>query len=238
MDTIKINKRKTKLIAHRGLSGIERENTNAAFVAAANRSYYGIETDVHITSDGKIAVIHDNDMKRLCGADMVIEQSSLDELKKLRMKDMDGAERDDLHIGEMSEYIRICKKYGKIAVLELKNEMKASDIQKITEQISSLGYLDYTIFISFAWSNLVQVKRLAPNQRVQYLTTACTDELIKKMNEAGFEIDIEYKALSKQLVKKLHKNSIQINCWTCDDAAIAEKLVRWGVDFITTNILE
>jgi hypothetical protein len=43
MNTTKIDSRKTKMIAHRGVSGIECENTAAAFVAAGNRSYYGIE---------------------------------------------------------------------------------------------------------------------------------------------------------------------------------------------------
>ena len=53
MDTIKIESKGVKIIAHRGLSGIERENTCSAFVAAANRSYFGIETDIHTTRDGK-----------------------------------------------------------------------------------------------------------------------------------------------------------------------------------------
>ena len=57
MDTIKFNKKNVKIIAHRGLSGIECENTNAAFVAAGNRSYFGIETDVHITADGKFVLV-------------------------------------------------------------------------------------------------------------------------------------------------------------------------------------
>ena len=43
----------TKMIAHRGLSGMETENTSAAFEAACECSYYGIETDVHVTKDGK-----------------------------------------------------------------------------------------------------------------------------------------------------------------------------------------
>ena len=53
-DTVKIDKRGVRLIAHRGLSGIEQENTCAAFIAAANReSYYGIETDTpHRRHDG------------------------------------------------------------------------------------------------------------------------------------------------------------------------------------------
>ena len=53
MNTIKVNAGKTMMVAHRGVSGLERENTVAAFLAAGNRSYYGIETDFHRTADGK-----------------------------------------------------------------------------------------------------------------------------------------------------------------------------------------
>ena len=70
MDTIKIEKKNTLMVAHRGVSGLEKENTLAAFVAAGNRSYYGVETDVHRTADGKYVVIHDSDTARvspLCG---------------------------------------------------------------------------------------------------------------------------------------------------------------------------
>ena len=65
MDTVKISHGNTKMIAHRGLSGIEQENTNAAFVAAGNRSYYGIETDVHRTADGQYVIIHDDTTARV-----------------------------------------------------------------------------------------------------------------------------------------------------------------------------
>ena len=53
-NTVKIDSGKTKMIAHQGLYGLERGNTNMAFVAAGNREkYFGIETDVHRTADGK-----------------------------------------------------------------------------------------------------------------------------------------------------------------------------------------
>lgn len=42
MNTIRFN-HQIKIIAHRGVSGLERENTCAAFIAAGNRSYYGME---------------------------------------------------------------------------------------------------------------------------------------------------------------------------------------------------
>ena len=40
MNTIKVKAKETLLVAHRGLSGLEMENTCAAFVAAGNRSYF------------------------------------------------------------------------------------------------------------------------------------------------------------------------------------------------------
>ncbi len=42
------------MVAHRGLCGLEPENSIPAFVAAGNRSYYGVESDVHVTADGKL----------------------------------------------------------------------------------------------------------------------------------------------------------------------------------------
>ena len=75
MDTMKIIKGKTKLIAHRGLSGIETENTAAAFVAAGNRDYYGIETDVHKTADGKYIIIHDDNTGRVANENLSVEKS-------------------------------------------------------------------------------------------------------------------------------------------------------------------
>ena len=44
--------------------------------------------------------------------------------------------------------------------------------------------------------------------------------------------------LKKEKIKELRENDIIINCWTCDDRQKAEELIGFGVDFITTNILE
>ena len=75
MDTIRFDKNNVKIIAHRGLSGLECENTCAAFVAAGNRSYYGIETDVHVTKDGKIIVFHDDNTERMTGKKKIVEKT-------------------------------------------------------------------------------------------------------------------------------------------------------------------
>ena len=80
MNTAKYNSQNTLTIAHRGLSGLEVENTNAAFVAAANRSYYGIETDIHRTGDGHFVVMHDSNLMRVSGEDVDVEKTALSDI--------------------------------------------------------------------------------------------------------------------------------------------------------------
>ena len=66
-NTIKLDyKKSTQMVAHRGVSGLERENTAAAFIAAGNRTYFGVETDIYHTSDGKYVCHHDGSTKRIC----------------------------------------------------------------------------------------------------------------------------------------------------------------------------
>ena len=124
MDTIKLDSGRAKMIAHRGLSGLEQENTCAAFVAAGNRAkYFGIETDVHKTADGRFVVFHDDDTARVGLDRLVVEHTTLQTLRALQLTDLDGARgRADLVIPTLEEYIGICKRYEKVCVCELKHE--------------------------------------------------------------------------------------------------------------------
>jgi len=239
MNTIKFDKKNVKMVAHRGVSGLEMENTNAAFVAAGNRSYIGIETDVHVTKDKKIVVIHDDNMIRVAGVDKVVEESTLEEMQAIPLYDKAaGVYRTDLRTPVLADYIRICKKYGKIAVLELKNRMEPEDIAAIVKQIRQLEYLDGVIFISFSWENLIDLRKLVPGQKAQFLTGDNDEALVKKLVENRMDLDIYYKSLTKELLDVLHANGLEVNCWTVDTAEEAEVLADWGVDYITSNILE
>lgn len=76
------NKIQTKMIAHRGLSGVEIENTMPAFLLAAQHSYYGIETDVHRTKDGFFVIHHDDDLLCIYDSPLVIKENDLETLKE------------------------------------------------------------------------------------------------------------------------------------------------------------
>ena len=239
MNTVKFDSKNTKVVAHRGLSGIEKENTNAAFIAAGNRSYFGIETDVHRTLDGKFVCFHDDTTGRVAIDNMTIEETTFDTLRKLLLTDRDGVRgREDLKIPTLKEYIATCKRYEKTAVLELKNEFDKEDIVKICEEINELSYLDSVIFISFAFNNLVKLREIYPDQKVQFLTSVYSDELPELLKKHGFDLDILYTELSEERIRLLHEKGIRINCWTCDDKEWGENLAKWEIDYITSNILE
>ena len=132
-NTIKIpNKGNTKFVAHRGCSGLETENTAAAFIAAGNRTYAGVETDIWRTADSSYICNHDGRSGRICDVDLVMEQSSLYELRALTLRDKDGAtDRREIMLCTPYEYMKICKKYEKLCVPELKSNFTQDEIKDI-----------------------------------------------------------------------------------------------------------
>jgi len=239
MNTIKINKRNVKMIAHRGVSGLETENTCAAFVAAGNRSFWGIETDVHVTKDGKFVIIHDDTMSRVSGVNLVVEESTLEELQAIPLFDRgEGGFRTDLKVPTLKDYISICKFYEKQAILEFKNRIKYEDIVRIVDLFIEMVYLENVIFISFDWDNLIDLRRILPKHQVQYLTGEPDEALIDKLITNKIELDVWSPCLTKEVIDKLHANGRSVNCWTVDDPKVAEQLIDLGVDYITTDILE
>lgn len=72
--------------AHRGLHGNGLpENSMAAFRAALENGY-GIELDIHLLSDGNLAVMHDSELIRTTGAEGVIEDLTTADLKNYRLE--------------------------------------------------------------------------------------------------------------------------------------------------------
>lgn len=172
-DSVKIDKKNTRMVAHRGLSAVERENTSPAFLAAATRSYFGIETDVHVTADGQFVVVHDETLERVSEGKVKInvEKSRFSDFSDVILPDLDKSlVRRDIKVPLLSEYISICKKYSKVCVLELKNDFSREDIVRMTLEIDALEYLDSMIFISFSYDNCVILRSLLPKAKIQLLT--------------------------------------------------------------------
>lgn len=242
MNTVKIDKqgRAVKMIAHRGLSGLERENTCAAFVAAGNReTYWGVETDIHCTADGKFVIIHDDTTTRVSGVEMTVEQTDFDTLRALRLLDKDDrTTRWDLVLPTLQEYISICKRYDKVAVLELKNPMPEEAICRVINAVADMQYTEKMVVISFSFENMANLRKHFPGQKAQFLLSGWDDRWLPKLKEYNLGLDIKHTAVTPELVEKIHSIGQEINCWTVDAPEDAARVIKCGVDYITTNILE
>ena len=77
-------------VAHRGLwtRGGAPENSLAAFQAACEAGY-GVELDVHLSSDGEAMVFHDEDLKRMTGVEGKLRDRTAADLGELTLKGTD-----------------------------------------------------------------------------------------------------------------------------------------------------
>lgn len=254
MDTIKLYTGKTQMVAHAGLMGMESANTNAGFIAAGNRSYWGVECDVRVAKDG-LVIIHNPTTAGVSPVELSVEDHTVAELQSIPLYDRPffyGMEeygltpgstevRADLRIPTLEEYVRICKRYDKICVLELKHPMIPETIAAVAEQFRALDYVDGVVFISFYWDNLVEIRKCLPGCTVQFLTDdkqVFTEEFLDKVAASGFDLDIHIFTTTRELVERIHARGLKVNVWTCDWPDRFRQLVEWGVDYITSNIIE
>ncbi len=238
-ETIQLSTGACRLVAHRGLSGLEKENTCAAFLAAGLRGYWGVETDVQPTADGRFVCSHDADLRRVSGAGFDIRSHSLAETQAVPLPDPDGATfRSDLRVPLFEDYLAICRKYGRVPVVELKGPFGSRTVRKVVALVRGAGLLDRAVFISFHWSDCERVRRICPDNEVLFL--GGPDPAIPMERHAALRIGADYRAdlVTPELVGAFHAAGLRVNAWTVDTLAGAARLLDMGVDLITTDILE
>lgn len=238
-DTIKIDVPFKGMVAHRGAAFINTENTMRAFTFASTRSYHGMECDIHPTKDGHIVICHDSNINRVSGIDAYIPNHTLKELYEMPFIDINTNKPDkDLHVFLLSDYLELCKKTNKVPVIELKETLKEEDVVKTVEIVKSFNLEDKAVFISFFPGYLTKIRQMLPNAEIEFLTQMYTDSILDLCIQFNFGIDADYHCMREDIIKKYHEHNLKVNVYTCNDPDIAKKLISWGIDYITTNILE
>lgn len=237
MNTIQVSVGSTKMVAHRGCSCLEKENTMAAFIAAGNRTYYGIETDIHKTADGQFVVIHDRNTARV-GLDSVdVEESTMETLRRITVKDIDGTRtREDLHLPTLEEYIKNCRRYEKVGVLEIKSTFSVEDMDRVMDIIGD--YKDSIIIISFHYESLTNLRVHHPAQAAQFLCEQADEALLDRLQADGFGLDIGRHGMTEEVFAGCKRRGIVTNVWTVDTKEECERLAAMGVDYLTSNCCE
>lgn len=213
---------KFTIIAHRGASGYEFENSMSAFKKAIELKADMIETDAQITSDGKIVLNHDNSIKHTTGNKGKISKLSFEELRKIPLKNGEV-------IPTYSELLDLCK--GKI---EINLEIKARRIEKKVIDITlQHDMLENVVFSCFSLKTLTKIKELNPKARIGYLIIVegtfmarFNFWMTKILNAKVESINPFHTFISTKLVEEAHKHGILIYPWTINDAAKITNLIK------------
>ena len=137
--------------AHRGWCSKYPENTMSAFKAALDIGVDQIETDVRITKDGYLVLIHDNTVDRTTNGKGRVRDLTLNELKEL---DAGNGEK----IPTLEEFMELVKDHPTMTLdIELKEyptegweEIAFSVCDKILALLEEYGYTDRCVINSFS----------------------------------------------------------------------------------------
>ena len=225
-------KNKLTHLAHRGLAASLPENSIASFVAAAEAGFDGIETDCQESADGTLYCMHDLTIDRTTNGTGTLRELSDAYLSGITLKDSQEP------IPTIRDYIKVCKKYGMIPVIELKDGGISDDgIASLLSLLEQYGMKDTCVIISFSYKLLSIVRKLTEDVYVEPLLTPSLGNLLiaSAFGNSGIDHDCTSTKLTEEHVLAAHKMGLNVNSYTIANAEQAEKMLNLGVDAITSH---
>ena len=227
----------TKIIAHRGFSGIAPENTLAAFQKAIEGGFEYFELDIHKTKDDSIVVIHDASVDRTSSNGMKgkVSEMTYAELNQVRVGYSSKFSEDfkDEKIATLKEALELAK--GKIKVcLEIKVNGAEEQVMNL---LNELKMKDDVIIFSFLYPALSKIRQLDKEIPILYLIGSADETTIDyaKVIDAQAIGAGGGNTLTKAFVDQVHANGLEIWRWTVDDENTMKELIGIGVDGIISN---
>ena len=255
-----------KAIAHRGASSKAMQNSMEAFkVAGEYPIFWGIETDVHNTKDGKLIVVHDQTLKKLSNvskkdANKNVNNMTYAEIEKYNLKLTDPKQRakassyvTNQKVPLFRDYLKSCRQSGKVAVVEVKGVASTSYYRKIINEIKEENMMSSCILICLHGGELEDIRNKIPEtaeipmmplyDKVKITQADC--DYLKANGYIGADIDLRYNGQDQ--IRLLKKNGLKVGVWTVTRKVLrkykhVDSCLRMkeadgtrSIDFITMN---
>ncbi|MCX7018976.1 MAG: glycerophosphodiester phosphodiesterase [Candidatus Sumerlaeota bacterium] len=237
------------IVAHRGSSHSAPENTLPAYALAWKQNADAGECDIYMSRDGRIMVIHDGDTSRTAGAALKVKDTESARLRQLdagRWKDAKYAGTQIPFLEEIIAGLPV----GKRLFVEIKCGREA--LPALRDVIAASGKTPHPpliTLIGFELGTIVEAKAMMPALPAYWLRgTVMRSGNGKKIPQPhdpawavtaksrGLDgLDVHYEGLTPEFAAAVKAAGLGLHAWTVDDAAEAQRLMRLGVDSITTN---
>jgi glycerophosphoryl diester phosphodiesterase len=236
-----------EIIAHRGASADAPENTLAAFKLGYAQGADGVELDIHFTKDGKLVAIHDDDTQRVAGVARRVADQTFAEIRGLGVGSFGNWKGKGFveTVPTLDEVLDVVPQ-GRKLYIEIKGGEEI--LPALADRLSASSLTTrQTVIITFHYEVVRVARKMFPGRQVYWLVEYAKDDrtgrypelddLIvkaKAANADGLNLEHEF-PLDEAALRKVHGAGLKCVVWTLDDPGKARKLIRAGVDAITTN---
>lgn len=210
------------IIAHRGASAEQPENTLAAFRYALALEVDGIELDVRVTRDGVPVVFHDNSLRRLTGAPGRVAGKTWTELGSLRVRGREPIPR-------LADVLRLTRGLAMVQI-----ELKSGPVAPVLCAIKTARAADWVILASFDHRLVVEARKLAPAIPRMLISEGrlAPALLVRRLAACGATgLSVNQRSVrSAAWVRHFQLRGYAVWSWTVNDLPLARRLAGWGVD--------
>jgi glycerophosphoryl diester phosphodiesterase len=228
------------IFAHRGASAYAPENTLAAIQLAVEQGADAIELDAKLSADGKIVVMHDQNVTRTTDG-----QGMVGEMRLAALRELDaGGWFDPRFAGEKIptlEEVFVCCGTSLFINVELTNYASPGDAlpEKVADLVEHHGLTERVLFSSFHPLVLRRAKRRLPGVPVGLLALPGPGGLLARWMP---DILVPHQSLHPQagsvtpsLLKRQHRRGRRVFAYTVNDEKDMRRLFTWGTDGIFTD---
>jgi glycerophosphoryl diester phosphodiesterase len=213
-------------VGHRGVMGVEPENTLRSFVRAEHEGVDVIELDLHLSKDGELVVMHDADVSRTTDGSGAISDFTLAELREL---DAGQGER-------IPTFQEVVQAVGSPLQAEIKDRAAA---RVLTGVIGELGLHERVTVISFHDEALREVREHLPEMPLVLVTGRSTPTAPERARELGaFMVSCELQWLEAETVELCHADGIKVITWTVNTDEELARVRELGLDGLVTDMPE
>ena len=218
-----MSEQRALVIAHRGASGYEVENSIAAFRAAADRGADAVELDIHTTADGALIVHHDERI-----GEHLIAHSSLHQVRAQRLPN--GEPIPTLEEALAAIVPRM------IACVEIKGLAPRWD-ERLFEAIDRSGTPEQVMLHGFDHRIIHRMGEKRPLIHRGVLSASYPMQPVRAIEDADAGILWqEASCVDEALAAAVHAAGFRLFVWVVDEVAAMRRFLAFGVDGLCTNL--
>jgi glycerophosphoryl diester phosphodiesterase len=233
------------VVAHRGASLEQPENTIEAFEAAIDAGADAVEFDVRVTADGVAVVMHDPDVSRTTNGIGLVPELTLSDIQRLKISLPGGGAA---RVPTLEEALGCLA--GRAAVdIEIKNLPgepgftfdREEAVEATLEALDEVGFPGPVIVSSFNAQSIARSRQLRPEVSTGLLTSYdvdATEALTRAVGEGHpWVLPFVVKVLEagEGFCAEVREAGVFLGVWIADDPSMARTLFEWGVAAVATN---